>query len=55
MMKRFDVLVFVHRLRQSVRFHATPLGAEPAVVKDDRAKWMLDGPRINFAISQHGP
>jgi catechol 2,3-dioxygenase-like lactoylglutathione lyase family enzyme len=41
----------VHDLEQSIRFYSTLFGAEPAVKKDDYAKWMLEDPRINFAIS----
>ena len=50
-MKRMHVHVGVEDLAQSVRFYSTLFGAEPAVLKDDYAKWMLDDPRVNFAIS----
>src|SRR5919201_6890619 len=50
-MKRFHVHVGVHDLEQSIRFYSALFGAEPAVKKDDYAKWMLEDPRINFAIS----
>src|SRR5205814_9441145 len=50
-MKRFHVHVAVHDLDQSVRFYSTLFGTAPAVKKDDYAKWMLDDPRVNFAIS----
>ncbi len=50
-MKRFHVHVAVPDLQQSIRFYSTLFGAEPSVVKDDYAKWMLDDPRVNFAIS----
>ena len=53
-MKRFHVHVAVPDLQQSIRFYSTMFGAQPAVVKDDYAKWMLDDPRVNFAISQRG-
>jgi catechol 2,3-dioxygenase-like lactoylglutathione lyase family enzyme len=53
-MKRFHVHVAVPELAAGVRFYSTLFGAEPAVRKDDYAKWMLDEPRINFAISQRG-
>lgn len=53
-MKRFHVHVAVSDLRQSIRFYSTMFGAEPTVVKPDYAKWMLDDPRINFAISARG-
>jgi hypothetical protein len=41
----------VHDLQQSIRFYSALFAAEPAVKKDDYAKWMLDDPRVNFAIS----
>ena len=53
-MKRFHVHVAVPDLAASIRFYSTLFGAEPSVRKDDYAKWMLDEPRINFAISQRG-
>jgi hypothetical protein len=53
-MKRFHVHVAVEDLAQSVRFYATLFKAEPSVLKPDYAKWMLDDPRVNFAISQRG-
>ena len=53
-MKRFHVHVAVPDLQQSIRFYSTMFGAQPAVVKDDYAKWMLEDPRVNFAISQRG-
>lgn len=53
-MKRFHVHVSVRDLDQSVRFYATLFGTAPTVLKPDYAKWMLDDPRINFAISARG-
>ena len=50
-MKRFHVHVSVMDLAQSIGFYSKLFGAEPAVTKTDYAKWMLDDPRINFAIS----
>ena len=50
-MKRFHVHVSVEDLAQSVRFYSTLFSAEPTVLKDDYAKWMLEDPRVNFAIS----
>ena len=50
-MKRMHVHVGVNNLAQSIRFYSTLFGAEPSVRKDDYAKWMLDDPRVNFAIS----
>jgi hypothetical protein len=51
MMKRLHVHVSVEDLAQSTRFYSTLFAAEPSVVKDDYVKWMLDDPRVNFAIS----
>lgn len=53
-MKRFHVHVSVPDLAQSIRFYSTLFGTQPAVVKGDYAKWMLEDPRVNFAISQRG-
>jgi catechol 2,3-dioxygenase-like lactoylglutathione lyase family enzyme len=53
-MKRFHVHVSVPDLDASIRFYSTLFGTEPAVVKGDYAKWMLEDPRVNFAISQRG-
>ena len=53
-MKRLHVHVAVHDLQQSIRFYSALFAAEPAVKKDDYAKWMLDDPRVNFAISARG-
>ena len=50
-MKRLHVHVGVNDLDQSIGFYSTLFGAEPTVVKADYAKWMLDDPRVNFAIS----
>lgn len=53
-MKRLHVHVSVEDLAQSIRFYSTLFAAEPSVLKDDYAKWMLDDPRVNFAISKRG-
>lgn len=53
-MKRFHVHVGVEDLDASIRFYSALFGAEPAVRKPDYAKWMVEDPRINFAISQRG-
>ena len=53
-MKRLHVHVGVHDLEQSIRFYSTLFAAQPSVQKDDYAKWMLDDPRVNFAISTRG-
>ncbi|GAB3455721.1 ArsI/CadI family heavy metal resistance metalloenzyme [Massilia terrae] len=50
-MKRFHVHVAVDNLADSIKFYSGMFAAEPSVVKQDYAKWMLDDPRINFAIS----
>ena len=51
-MKRFHVHVGVADLDTSIAFYSGLFGAAPTVAKADYAKWMLDDPRINFAISQ---
>jgi len=53
-MKRLHVHVSVQDLDTSVRFYSKLFAAEPAVRKEDYAKWMLEDPRVNFAISQRG-
>jgi catechol 2,3-dioxygenase-like lactoylglutathione lyase family enzyme len=53
-MTRFHVHLAVDRLADNIRFYSALFGSEPAVVKPDYAKWMLDDPRINFAISERG-
>ncbi|NJN46270.1 MAG: glyoxalase/bleomycin resistance/dioxygenase family protein [Candidatus Competibacteraceae bacterium] len=50
-MKRLHVHISVNKLDESVRFYSALFAAEPVVLKDDYAKWMLDDPRVNFAIS----
>ncbi|HWA88960.1 MAG TPA: ArsI/CadI family heavy metal resistance metalloenzyme [Rhizomicrobium sp.] len=50
-MKRLHVHVAVDDLDRSIGFYSTLFAAEPSVVKPDYAKWMLDDPRVNFAIS----
>ena len=51
-MKRFHVHVGVKNLEDSIRFYSGLFGAQPSVRKRDYAKWMIEDPRINFAISQ---
>lgn len=53
-MKRFHVHVAVDDLAANIRFYSTVFGTQPSVVKDDYAKWMLEDPRVNFAISSRG-
>lgn len=50
-MKRLHVHVTVADLNQSIRFYSTLFGSQPSKQKADYAKWMLDDPRVNFAIS----
>lgn len=50
-MKRLHIHLSVADLEQSIRFYSTLFGSKPAVQKPDYAKWMLDNPRVNFAIS----
>jgi catechol 2,3-dioxygenase-like lactoylglutathione lyase family enzyme len=52
-MKRLHVHVSVKDLSASIRFYRTLFDAEPVVTKPDYAKWMLEDPRVNFAISTH--
>ena len=53
-MKRLHVHVSVADIAQSVHFYSALFAAQPSVVKPDYAKWMLDDPRVNFAISTRG-
>jgi predicted enzyme related to lactoylglutathione lyase len=53
-MKRMHVHVAVDDLKQSIGFYSALFAAEPSVIKTDYAKWMLDDPRVNFAISTRG-
>jgi hypothetical protein len=53
-MKRFHVHVHVDDLKISVGFYSSLFGTEPTRVESDYAKWMLEDPRINFAISTRG-
>jgi catechol-2,3-dioxygenase len=53
-MKRLHVHVSVDDVAASIRFYNTLFAAEPTVTKTDYAKWMLDDPRVNFAISKRG-
>jgi len=53
-MKRFHIHVAVENLEASISFYSALFGTEPAKRKPDYAKWMLDDPRVNFAISTSG-
>lgn len=53
-MKRFHVHAHVEDIATSVAFYSKMFAAEPTRVESDYAKWMLEDPRINFAISTRG-
>ena len=53
-MKRLHIHLAVEKLADSIRFYSTLFAAAPTVTKNDYAKWMLDDPRVNFAISSRG-
>ena len=53
-MKRFHVNISVTDLDASIGFYNSLFDTTPAVVKEDYAKWMLDDPRVNFAITTRG-
>ena len=51
-MKRLHVHVSVDKLDPSIAFYSALFGAEPVVQKADYAKWLLDDPRVNFAVAR---
>lgn len=53
-MKRFHVHVAVESIDRAIPFYSALFATQPSVVKSDYAKWMLDDPRVNFAISARG-
>ena len=53
-MKRLHIHVSVEDVAASIQFYNTLFAAEPTITKGDYAKWMLDDPRVNFAISKRG-
>ncbi len=53
-MKRLHIHLAVEDLDRNIEFYSSMFGSEPVVRHDDYAKWMLDDPRINFAISNRG-
>ncbi len=53
-MQRLHVHVTVRDIEESVKFYSALFAAEPTVEKQDYARWMLDDPRVNFAISTRG-
>lgn len=50
-MKRLHLHISVEALNEAITFYSTLFGHQPSVVKEDYAKWMLDDPRVNLAIS----
>jgi catechol 2,3-dioxygenase-like lactoylglutathione lyase family enzyme len=54
MMKRMHIHIAVEELSKSIDFYSTMFGAEPTVEHDDYAKWKLNDPAVNFAISSRG-
>lgn len=52
-MHRFHAHLHVNDIEESVRFYSTLFGVGPTVLKSDYAKWMLDDPKVNLAISRH--
>jgi len=53
-MKRFHVHAHVEDLQANIAFYSAMFGVQPTRIEPDYAKWMLDDPRINFAISTRG-
>ncbi len=53
-MKRFHVHISVDNLAESVKFYSGMFASEPTELQSDYAKWKLENPRINFAVSQRG-
>lgn len=50
-MQRLHIHISVENLEQNIQFYSTLFGSQPSVCHDDYAKWMLEDPRVNFAIS----
>lgn len=53
-MKRFHIHIAVDDLAENIRFYSALFNSEPTVLEADYAKWMLEDPRVNFAISSRG-
>ncbi len=53
-MARMHIHIAVEDLQRNIDFYSTLFGAQPSVSRDDYAKWQLDEPKVNFAISTHG-
>jgi catechol 2,3-dioxygenase-like lactoylglutathione lyase family enzyme len=53
-MARMHIHISVDKLEDSIKFYSALFGVQPTKQKDDYAKWMLDSPKVNFAISSRG-
>ncbi|HMT93812.1 ArsI/CadI family heavy metal resistance metalloenzyme [uncultured Thiothrix sp.] len=53
-MKRMHIHISVDNLPESIQFYSAMFASAPSVLKTDYAKWMLEDPRVNFAISKRG-
>lgn len=53
-MKRLHIHLAVDDLEQNIRFYTALFQSRPTVLENDYAKWQLDDPRVNFAISSRG-
>jgi len=53
-MKRMHIHIAVNELSESINFYSTLFGESPTVEREDYAKWELDDPVVNFAISNRG-
>lgn len=53
-MKKLHVHIAVTELEESIRFYSALFDTPPMIVHDDYAKWVMDDPRVNFAISRRG-
>jgi len=53
-MKRFHIHISVKDLEKNITFYSQVFNTEPSVIKNDYAKWALDDPALNFAISTRG-
>lgn len=53
-MKHFHVHIAVADLSASIRYYSALFAAEPTILKSDYAKWALEDPQVNFAISSLG-
>ncbi len=53
-MARMHIHIAVEDIAKNIAFYSALFGAQPSVNKDDYAKWQLENPKVNFAISTHG-